>query len=104
MAFLLGAVGLGLAAWHARTRASAATADTSNNTFKDPKLEAALAKTLTIEPDLNEYLSEQQKAQLVQDHLSWWSVDRTAKSSTSQVHSGLQMATAPLQALNPYVS
>ena len=53
MAMLLGAVGLGLAAWHARSRVSPAAADTSSNTFKDPKLEAALAKTLTIEPDLN---------------------------------------------------
>jgi hypothetical protein len=102
MAMLIGAAGLGLAAWHARSRSSAAAADTSNNTFKDPKLEAALAKTLTIEPDLNEYLPEAQKAQIVQDHLAWWAAGAAATSSSAPVRSNLQMASAPGRALNPY--
>ena len=104
MAMLLGAVGLGLAAWHARSRVSPAAADTSSNTFKDPKLEAALAKTLTIEPDLNEYLTEAQKAQIVQDHLGWWAANQGAASASAQARAGRQMSAAPGRALNPYVS
>ena len=100
MAMLLGAVGLGLAAWHARSRVSPAAADTSSNTFKDPKLEAALAKTLTIEPDLN----EAQKAQIVQDHLGWWAANQGAASASAQARAGRQMSAAPGRALNPYVS